>query len=271
MFESLAPFGLQVKNKSVLLKPNLVGLDPNGFINTHPTVIAAARECFLRMGAARVLVGDGPALDRDTEAVLESVRLREHLGPLKDVFVDLNLDDVERVTLPTRASRLGELYLPKTCMGVDLVVSMPKLKTHHWAGVTLSMKNFFGLVPGSVYGWPKNALHRAGIPESIVDINSTVRVPTFAIVDGIVGMEGNGPIQGDAKACGVLIFGNDLVAVDATAARVMTLNPRKVGYLETAGQFLGNLEEERIVQIGEPIDRFRKDFKVLPSFQQLKA
>jgi hypothetical protein len=51
----------------------------------------------------------------------------------------------------------------------------------------------------------------------------------------------------------------------------MTLNPRKIGYLETAGQFLGNLEEERIVQIGEPIDRFRTDFKVLPSFQRLKA
>ena len=86
MFESLAPFGLQVQGKSVLLKPNLVGLDPQGFINTHPTVIAAARECFLRMGASQVLVGDGPALDRDTEAILESVRLREHLGPLRNVF-----------------------------------------------------------------------------------------------------------------------------------------------------------------------------------------
>src|ERR1700742_5268271 len=98
MFESLAPFGLQVKGKSVLLKPNLVGLDPHGFINTHPTVIAAAREGFLGMGASQVLVGDGRALDRDTEAILESVRLREHLGPLKNVFIDLNLDEVERVT-----------------------------------------------------------------------------------------------------------------------------------------------------------------------------
>ena len=71
-------------------------------INTHPTVIAAARECFLRMGAARVLVGDGPALDRDTEAIVESIRLREHLGALDGMFVDLNLDDVQRVTLPTR-------------------------------------------------------------------------------------------------------------------------------------------------------------------------
>ena len=86
MFESLAEFALPVKDKSVLLKPNLVGLDPHGLINTHPAVIAAARECFLRMGAAQVLVGDGPAMDRDTEAILESVRLREHLGPLEDVL-----------------------------------------------------------------------------------------------------------------------------------------------------------------------------------------
>ncbi len=270
MLESLAPFGLPVKGKSVLLKPNLVGLDPQGFINTHPTVIAAARECFLRMGAAQVLVGDGPALDRDTEAILESVRLREHLGPLKNVFVDLNLDDVQRVTLPTHASRLKELYLPKTCMGVDFVVSMAKLKTHHWAGVTLSMKNMFGIVPGACYGWPKNVLHWAGIDRAILDINAAVR-PDFAIVDGIVGMEGNGPIQGQSKASGVLVFGNDPVAVDATCCRVMGLRPERVKYLEQAGTLLGHLQADKIQQLGENIESVRQSFEVLPAFHQLVA
>ena len=253
IFESLAPFGLQVKGKSVLLKPNLVGLDPHGFINTHPTVIAAARECFLRMGASQVLVGDGPALDRDTEAILESVRLREHLGPLRNVFVDLNLDEVQKVTFPTRASRLRELYLPKTCMGVDFVVSIAKLKTHHWAGVTLSMKNLFGIVPGACYGWPKNVLHWAGIDRAILDINAAAR-PDFAIVDGIVGMEGNGPIQGQSKASGVLVFGNDPVAVDATCCRVMGLRPERVKYLQQAGTLLGHLQADKIQQVGEQIE-----------------
>ena len=270
MLESLAPFGLQVKDKSVLLKPNLVGLDPHGFINTHPTVIVAARECFLRMGAARVMVGDGPALDRDTQAVLESVRLREHLGPLKDVFVDLNLDDVERVTLPTRASRLGELYLPKTCMGVDFVVSMPKLKTHHWAGVTLSMKNMFGIVPGACYGWPKNVLHWAGIDRAILDINAAAR-PDFAIVDGIVGMEGNGPTQGKPKTSGVLVFGSDPVAVDATCCRVMGLRPEGVTYLSRAGTMLGHLQADKIQQVGECVVSVRQLFQVLPAFHRLVA
>jgi uncharacterized protein (DUF362 family) len=270
MFESIAPFGLQVKGKSVLLKPNFVGLDPHGFINTHPTIIAAARECFLRMGAAQVLVGDGPALDRDTEAILESVRLREHLGPLDKAFVDLNLDEVQRVTLPTHASRLRELYLPKTCMGVDFVVSMPKLKTHHWAGVTLSMKNMFGIVPGACYGWPKNVLHWAGIDRAILDINAAAR-PDFAIVDGVVGMEGNGPIQGRPKATGLLVFGNDPVAVDATCCRVMGLRPEGVRYLAQAGTLLGHVKSDKIQQVGERIESVRQAFEVLPAFRQLMA
>jgi uncharacterized protein (DUF362 family) len=270
IFESLAPFGLQVKGKSVLLKPNLVGLDPHGFINTHPTVIAAARECFLRMGASQVLVGDGPALDRDTEAILESVRLREHLGPLRNVFVDLNLDEVQKVTFPTRASRLRELYLPKTYMGVDFVVSIAKLKTHHWAGVTLSMKNLFGIVPGACYGWPKNVLHWAGIDRAILDINAAAR-PDFAIVDGIVGMEGNGPIQGQSKASGVLVFGNDPVAVDATCCRVMGLRPERVKYLQQAGTLLGHLQADKIQQVGEQIEGVRQSFQVLPAFNYLVA
>jgi uncharacterized protein (DUF362 family) len=266
--ESLAPFNLAVKGKTVLLKPNLVGLDPLGVINTHPAVIAAARECFLRLGAAQVLVGDGPALDRDTEAIVESVRLREYTGQLAGAFVDLNVDDVEHVVLKTHASRLKELYLPKTALGVDFLVSMPKLKTHHWAGVTLSLKNMFGIVPGSCYGWPKNVLHWAGIDRAILDINAAAR-PDFAIVDGIVGMEGNGPIQGTPKASGVLVFGNDPVAVDASCCRVMGLKPEGVQYLSRAGTLLGHLQVDKIQQVGEQIASVRTPFAVLPEFQSL--
>jgi uncharacterized protein (DUF362 family) len=269
IYETVMDFALPLKGKTVLLKPNLVGLDPLGVINTHPAVIAATREAFLRLGASRVLVGDGPALDRDTEAILESVRLREYLGPLADIFVDLNTDDVERVQLPTRASRLKELYLPKTVLGVDVVVSMPKLKTHHWAGATLSLKNMFGVVPGSCYGWPKNVLHWAGIDRAILDINAAVR-PDFAIVDGIVGMEGNGPIQGTPKDCGVLIFGDDPVAVDATSCRVMGLLPERIKYVAAAGTLLGHTKTEKIQQVGESIEAVRSPFVVLREFAHLR-
>jgi len=258
----------RIRGKTVLLKPNFVGLDPLGAVNTHPAVVAAARESFLKLGAAQVLIGDGPALDRDTEAIVESVRLREYTGPLQRTFVDLNIDDVERVPLKTRASRLNELYLPKTVLRADFVVSMPKLKTHHWAGVTLSLKNMFGIVPGGCYGWPKNVLHWAGIDNSILDINAAVR-PDFAIVDGINGMEGNGPIQGTPKRADVLVFGNDPVAVDATCCRIMGLAPEKVRYLAGAGTLLGHLKMEKIEQLGESIASVRTPFAVLKEFNRL--
>ena len=268
IFESLREFNLPIKDKTVLLKPNLVGLDPLGVMNTHPAVIGATRECFLRLGASQVLIGDGPAMDRDTEAILESVRLREFTGPLARAFVDLNVDDVLCVPLKTHASRLKELYLPKTVLGVDFLVSMPKLKTHHWAGVTLSLKNMFGIVPGSCYGWPKNVLHWAGIDRAILDINAAAR-PDFAIVDGIVGMEGNGPIQGMPKSSGVLVFGSDPVAVDATCCRIMGLIPERVKYLSGAGTLLGHVKSNKIQQLGESITSVRMPFAVLEAFRAI--
>jgi uncharacterized protein (DUF362 family) len=259
----------QIKGKTVLIKPNFVGLDLLGCMNTHPTVILAVRESFLKLGAGQVLIGEGPSMDRDTEAVLESVKLREHVKPLNGTFVDLNTDDVQRVELKTRASRLKELYLPKTVLGADFVVSMAKLKTHHWAGVTLSLKNMFGIVPGGCYGWPKNVLHWAGIENSILDINAAVR-PDFAIVDGITGMEGNGPIQGTPKKANVLVFGNDPVAVDATCCRIMGLLPEKVRYIASAGTLLGHVLAEKIEQVGEPIEAVRTPFAVLKEFRRLR-
>jgi uncharacterized protein (DUF362 family) len=270
IFETLREFDLAVRGKSVLLKPNLVESDEIGAINTHPAVIGAAREAFLKLGAARVLVGEAPAHERDTEAIAEAIRLSDHIGPLDANFVDLNVDEVHRVPLRTRASKLGELYLPRTVLEADFFVSMPKMKTHHWAGVTLSMKNLFGVVPGSCYGWPKNILHWAGIDRAILDLTSTVR-PAFAIVDGIIGMEGNGPIQGKPKAAGVLILGEDPVAVDATAARVMGILPEKVDYLAQAGYLLGHTDSEKIQQIGESVASVCTPFELLERFEKLRG
>jgi uncharacterized protein (DUF362 family) len=270
LFETLGEFKPEVRGKRVLLKPNFVEPDPVGIINTHPAVVAAARESFLRLGAAEVLVGEGPGHERDTEAIVETIRLRDHLGALRDIFVDLNLDEAGPVPLKTRASALKELWLPKSVLNADFVVSMPKLKTHHWVGVTLALKNMFGIVPGSCYGWPKNVLHWAGISRSILDINGTVR-PDLAIVDGIIGMEGNGPIQGTAKPCGVLVVGDDPVAVDATCARIMGLRPERIQYLAKAGTLLGHLNEEKVRQLGEPISAVRTPFAVLESFRRLQG
>ena len=262
-------FGLPLRGRRVLLKPNFVEVDPDGVINTHPALVAAAIEAFRSLGA-QVVVGEGAGHRRDNEYLLSATGIGHVLRETGARFVDLNNDAVRRVRLRSRFTGLKELYLPETVMSADLLVSLPKMKTHHWAGVTLSMKNLFGIVPGSVYGWPKNPLHWAGIHESILDINAALPVARFNIVDGIVGMEGNGPIQGDPVRSGVLIFGEDPVAVDATCARLMSIDPSRISYLEKADTFFGNIADDRIDQLGEPVGPFEKDYRVLQVFKGIK-
>jgi uncharacterized protein (DUF362 family) len=262
--------GLEPQGKRVVLKPNLVEFDPTGVINTNPAVVAATIDAFRSLGAREVVVAEGPGHRRDTEYLLTASGLYAALEDQHTPFTDLNLDDVQRHPLLSHYTPLEHIYFPATITDADLLVSMPKMKTHHWVGVTLSLKNMFGIMPGSVYGWPKNVLHWSGIEKSIIDINSSLPVPQFAIVDGIVGMEGDGPVDGQAKSAGVLIFGQDMVAVDATASRLMGIDPGKVGYLAEAGKFLGNVESENIQQVGEAVDYLQQDFRLLASFQHLK-
>jgi uncharacterized protein (DUF362 family) len=271
ILRGLGLFRLDVRGKTIVLKPNLVEFDPHGVINTHPAVVAATVESFRSLGAREVVVAEGPGHRRDNEYLLTASGLYDVLKVCGASYIDLNYDDVRPTKLRSSFTNLGQLYLPETLFKADLLVSMPKLKTHHWAGVTLSLKNMFGIIPGSIYGWPKNVLHWAGIDGSIVDINAALKIPQFSIVDGIVGMEGNGPLQGEARHSGVLIFGSDLVAVDATASRLMKVEPRKIKYLSQAGEFLGNIAYEKIEQIGEKLENFEQDFKVLESFRDLKS
>jgi len=83
-----------------------------------------------------------------------------------------------------------------------------------------------------------------------------------------VGMEGDGPIMGNARQVGCIVIGRDSVAVDATSARIMGLRPEALPYLERASAFLGNLAEDRVIQRGEPLTRFATSFEMLPSFRQ---
>ena len=148
-----------------------------------------------------VVVAEGPGHRRDTEAIAFASGLRDALDDAGLRFVDLNDAPLVRTPLETRYTGLRELWVPRILRETEVVVSMPKLKTHHWVGVTMSLKNCFGCMPGRVYGWPKDVFHVRGIPESILDIFAAVR-PSLAIVDGIVGMQGDGPIMGDPGQLG---------------------------------------------------------------------
>jgi uncharacterized protein (DUF362 family) len=266
MLEGIRQCGLDVRGKRVLLKPNLVEFDPATVINTDAAVIVAAMEAFHQLGAAEVKIGEGPGHRRDTLDLADDARYRASIPKFESIFTDLNRDDVSPVK---GFAGEAEFYFPNTVLGADLIVSLAKMKTHHWAGATLSMKNFFGVVPGSVYGWPKNKLHYIGISESVVALNRRFGSKAFAIVDGIVGMEGNGPIQGTPKPAGVLVMGSDLVAVDSTCCRVMGIDPEKMTYLRMAAD-IGHVHPERIEQRGESIASVRTNFALLPEYKDLR-
>ena len=269
LLDGLRLFRLQVLGRSVLLKPNLVE-DLPGPVNTNSTLIGAAARCFLRLGAERVVIGEGPGHQRDTELVVQAAGLKPHLAEQQIEFMDLNRDELRKVRLKANYSGLGALWLPRAVLESDFVVSMPKVKTHHWAGVTLSLKNMFGIVPGMKYGWPKNVLHWSGIHESILDICATVPIH-FVIADGITAMEGNGPLQGNARQLGKIVLADDPVAADATCARLMGFDPQQVRHLSEGCHFLGNLREDRIRMLAEGVGTSMHPFSVLPEFDYLHA
>jgi uncharacterized protein (DUF362 family) len=256
--------------KRVVLKPNLVEYHRGKVINTNPNVVAAAIELCRREGAAEVIVAEGPGHWRNAEYLVQASGLGDVLRHYQVPFIDLNHDEPVKALNLGRLTKLDHLYLSRTIMSADVVISMPKVKTHHWVGATLSLKNLFGTLPGICYGWPKNELHWRGIHQSIVDIALT-RTPHLAIVDGIIGMEGDGPLNGTPKPLGALIMGSDLLAVDATCCRLMKLDPQRVGYLDMGRRKkLGLLEASAIHQLGEPIDALAQPFETLPQFQELR-
>ena len=266
----LREFRVNVRDKRVVLKPNLVDYLPGDAINTHPMLVRAAVEVFRRMGARSVTVAEGPGHQRDTQLVLAESRYQSFLREDRIRFVDLNRDELVRTRLRASYTGMKELWLPRAVLEADFLVSMPKIKTHHWSGVTLSMKNMFGIVPGARYGWPKNILHWKGITESILDLCATVPIH-FVIADGIVAMEGNGPLNGTPRSLNEVVLADDPVAADATSARLMGFEPARIAHVREGARFLGNAGPDHIDQVGEMPSTSSVPFRVVPEFQHLHA
>jgi uncharacterized protein (DUF362 family) len=263
-------FSIDVRGKNVVLKPNLVDYLPGNAINTHPMLVLATAEAFRRLDAKSVVVAEGPGHQRDTQLVLSESGYWSFLHDQKIRFVDLNRDELIRTPLRAGYTGMKDLWLPRTVLQADYLVSMPKIKAHHWSGVTLSMKNMFGIVPGARYGWPKNILHWKGIQESILDLCATVPIH-FVIADGIVAMEGNGPLNGTARPLGKIVLADDPVAADATCARLMGFESNRIAHIREGARFLGNATPGRIDQVGESVSSPARPFNVVAEFRNLYA
>ena len=257
-----------IAGKKIVLKPNLVEFSRGKVINTDPRFVDGVIEFFKREGAAEIIVAEGPGHWRNVQYLVNASGLGDVLRKHGVRFVDINHDEPVKTLNLGRTTGLEYLYLSRTVLDADVFVSLPKLKTHHWAGATLSLKNLFGSLPGICYGWPKNELHWRGIPNSIVDIALT-HMPHLAIVDGIVGMEGDGPLAGTAKPIGAIVMGIDLLAVDATGCRLMTMPPERLPTLRLAEQKrVGNLKAELIPMLGESIASLAQLFEMPPEIEK---
>lgn len=257
--------GPDVKGKSVFLKPNLVDYREDLPLYTHPLVLAVLIRHLKKAGAREIKVGDGPAIIRDSEEIARLSGIADVCKQEDVAFIDLNIDDLDKVENPLQFTGINEFLLPRSVVKADLLISVPKLKTHHWALMTCSMKNLFGVIPGRKYGWPKNVLHIKGINTSIVDVVSTVK-PHFAVVDGVIAMEGDGPLAGSAKEMHMMVLGDDVVAVDTVCAMCMQLPVENVLYLKLAGMVLGNANIGQIDVVGASIETLKKKFVLPPTY-----
>jgi uncharacterized protein (DUF362 family) len=223
--------------------------------------------------SAQVLVGDGC----DGIAPADAARERGHMAIIEEAgfqFVDLHQPPYTRFHIPDPA--MFRWYeFSSALQDIDLFVSLAKMKSHHLCGVTLTMKNLFGLPPGPIYGSPRGALHAAiRLPRILADLTQRF-APGICLIDGIVGcnyVEWHGQ-GGDPVSSGILIAGDNAVATDATAARCMGVDPaaprgtppflRADNHIRTASELgLGSLAGADIDVIGE-MPAERKPFSVI--------
>ncbi len=274
------------QDETVFIKPNMVTMPwvasgrifTSGECTKPEIAVAVAEEC-LKAGAAEVIIGDGSqlpslqwelaaTLDGSTTLVQEAERLTASYGKPVSV-VSLEVDSPSWVEVPSR-TYLGTIAVSSLVAHADRVISIPVAKTHSWAQLTLALKNFVGVTSLERYGvWVNGHMDRGGVfdhssPRAIAEIYLDVVdgvKPDLAVVDFSLGIEGSGPTRGsggrtvDVRSrlgSWLVLASGDLVAADATAARIMSHDVASQRQLVIAYEMgLGEPREEAIELVGE--------------------
>jgi len=245
----------------IVMKPNvLYGTNPEKGVSTHPSVFRAVGK-LLQESGARVTYGDSPSF-AGAEGHMKRAGLKHVADELGIELADF---DKGRNVSHKESLLIKSFVLANGVLDSDGLVNLPKLKTHPLVRFTGAVKNQFGCVPGLL----KNQYHMK-LPDPydfaamLVDLNTLAR-PRFCVMDGIVAMEGNGPRSGKLRKLKVLLFSTDPIALDATACRIINLDPEvvptsKLG--EKAG--LGTCHSENIDLVGDSLESFLcRDFDVI--------
>jgi len=243
----------------VVIKPNSSTFTwPEVLLTTHPAVVGALVRMAWEAGAKRVIVGDNPAFDFPGKICFEY----NGIGPAAlEAGAELSYFD-EEPYIPVKVPN-GIIYdsvrLPKPVVDADVVVSVAKMKTHICTVATLCIKNLHGL-----NSWEdKKEIHKMDLGQKFVDIAKAIDGKLrLSVVDGISAMEGQGPAGGSPVDLGLIIAGDNIVAVDAVASACMGIDPMEVPTTQIASyQGLGSATLSKITIRGEKIEEVMRHFK----------
>jgi uncharacterized protein (DUF362 family)/NAD-dependent dihydropyrimidine dehydrogenase PreA subunit len=253
-------FPLQIEGKRVLIKPNVLRASAaNEHIVTNPAVLEAVVRYVERLSPKSLIVGDNPGLV-SYGANEESFRITGLLDASRGFY--RNIGDYS-AQVPFNPDFMPHVSVSRAALEADVIISLPKFKTHGLTVMTGAIKNSYGLLPGA----QKAALHRAaGGPErfheAVVEV-FRLRPPELFIVDAVVGMEGNGPASPDLREIGLCLASDNAVALDAVIAYMMGCDPGLLRFLQKAKELgLGDYDLSKIEIVGEL--RRLPDFKLPP-------
>jgi uncharacterized protein (DUF362 family)/Pyruvate/2-oxoacid:ferredoxin oxidoreductase delta subunit len=241
------------RNEKIVMKPNvLIGANPDNCVTTHPAVFKAVGQLLIEAGAS-VYYGDSPAFGGG-EFNMRRAGLKQVADESGFNMADF---DAGRPVSHPDALLVKSFVIANGVLDSDGLVSLPKLKTHPLVRFTGAVKNQFGCVPGLL----KSQYH-VKLPDPydfatmLVDLNTLVK-PRLCVMDGIMAMEGNGPRSGKPKKMNVLLFSTDPIALDATACRIIDLDPAVVPTSKPGEQSgLGTYHIENIEIVGENMEQF---------------